>query len=86
MRELLDGARPEPGNVANAVESLGLTRRQLEVLRLLGDGKSARQISQELFRSEATVRNHIRAIKHALDVRSQLEAIARARKLGLFPE
>ncbi|QIN81335.1 GAF domain-containing protein [Rubrobacter tropicus] len=68
------------------VEGLNLTRRQLEVLRLLGDGKSARQISQELYRSEATVRNHIRAIKHALDARSQLEAVARARKLGLLSE
>lgn len=86
VRELLDGAKRKPSNAASAGEPLGLTRRQLEVLRLLGDGKSARQISQELFRSEATVRNHIRAIKHALDARSQLEAVARARKLGLFPE
>ena len=74
------------GNVRAVVEGLNLTRRQLEVLRLLGDGKSARQISQELYRSEATVRNHIRAIKHALDARSQLEAIARARKLGLLSD
>jgi GAF domain-containing protein/DNA-binding CsgD family transcriptional regulator len=75
-------AVPQPG----IVEDVNLTRRQLEVLRLLGDGKSARQISEELYRSEATVRNHIRAIKHALDARSQLEAIARARKLGLLSE
>lgn len=73
-------------SVLDVMEDLNLTRRQLEVLRLMGDGKSARQISQELYRSEATVRNHIRAIKHALDARSQLEAIARARKLGLLSE
>lgn len=71
-------------NVRTVVEGLNLTRRQLEVLRLLGEGMSARQISQELYRSEATVRNHIRAIKHALEARSQLEAVARARKLGLL--
>ena len=73
-------------SVLDVMEDLNLTRRQLEVLRLMGDGKSARQISQKLYRSEATVRNHIRAIKHALDARSQLEAIDRARKLGLLSE
>jgi len=73
---------PPPQPAADAPE---LTRRQKEVLDLMADGKPAREISRQLHLSEATVRNHIRAIKHALNSRSQLEAIARARKLGVLP-
>lgn len=62
-----------------------LTRRQFEVLGLMAEGMPAREIGSKLYLSEATVRNHIRAVKHALDARSQLEAIAQARKLGVLP-
>lgn len=85
VRELLDGTgrAPNAPPVPHA-DAPELTRRQAEVLDLLGEGRSARHIAAELHLSEATVRNHIRAVKHALDARSQLEAIARARKLGLL--
>lgn len=63
-----------------------LTRRQLEVLGLMAEGKIARQIGRHLSISEDTVRNHIRAIKYALDAGSQLEAIAQARRLGVLPK
>lgn len=63
-----------------------LTSRQLEVLNLLAGGKSAKEIGQQLYLSEATVRNHIRALLQSLGVHSQLEALARARKLGLLSE
>ena len=62
-----------------------LTRRQLEVLGLMAEGKTARQIGKHLHIAEDTVRNHIRAVKDALDASSQLEAIAQARKLGMLP-
>jgi DNA-binding NarL/FixJ family response regulator len=84
VRELL-GGRPSAPALPDA-DAPDLTRRQLEVLNLLGEGRSARQIAAGLHLSEATVRNHIRAVKHALDARSQLEAIARARKLGLLAD
>ena len=51
----------------------------------MAEGKPAREISRKLHLSEATVRNHVRSIKHALGARSQLEAIAQARKLGVLP-
>lgn len=85
VRELLDGRSPSAPPVPNP-EAPDLTRRQLEVLNLIAEGRSARRIASELHLSEATVRNHIRAVKHALDARSQLEAIARARKLGLLAD
>ena len=62
---------------------VGLTPRQREVLSLVADGYSARQIARRLGLAEPTVRNHIRAILVELRVHSQLAAVARARKLGL---
>ncbi len=56
-----------------------LTARQLEVLRLLGEGTRARGIAARLGLAEATVRNHIHAVLQELDAHSQLEAVHRAR-------
>ena len=61
-----------------------LTPRQLEVLKLLSEGKSAREIGRELYLSQATVRNHIRALLQALGAHSQLEVLAKARELGFL--
>lgn len=61
-----------------------LTPRQLEVLRMLSRGQSAAEIGRELYLSEKTVRNHISALLQALGAHSQLEALARAREVGLL--
>ena len=58
-----------------------LTPRQVEVLRLLEQGRSTKQIAAELHLSTETVRNHIRRIFQALGVHSRLEAVAAARHL-----
>jgi PAS domain S-box-containing protein len=55
-----------------------LTPRQAEVLRLLEQGKSTKQIAAELHLSTETVRNHIRNLLRALGVHSRLEAVAAA--------
>jgi len=59
-----------------------LTPRQLEVLKLLSEGKSAREIGRELYLSQATVRNHIRALLQAMGAHSQLEVLAKAGETG----
>jgi PAS domain S-box-containing protein len=56
-----------------------LTPRQVDVLRLLEQGRSTRQIAAELHLSTETVRNHIRRLFQALGVHSRLEAVAAAR-------
>jgi PAS domain S-box-containing protein len=56
-----------------------LTPRQVEVLRLLEQGRSTKQIAAELHLSTETVRNHIRRLFRALGVHSRLEAVAAAR-------
>jgi PAS domain S-box-containing protein len=61
-----------------------LTPRQLEVLQLLSEGKSVKEIGKELYISEATVRNHVRSLLQALGAHSQLEVLARAREVGIL--
>ena len=56
-----------------------LTPRQVEVLRLLEQGRSTRQIGEELHLATETVRTHVRRLFRALGVNSRLEAVAAAR-------
>jgi len=57
-----------------------LTPRQAEVLGLVEQGRSTKQIAEELHLSPETVRNHIRHLFRALGVHSRLEAVAIARQ------
>jgi DNA-binding transcriptional LysR family regulator/DNA-binding CsgD family transcriptional regulator len=61
-----------------------LTSRQLDVLRLLADGKSTREIATELRLSETTVRNHIAGLMSALGVHTRLQAVITAKRAGLL--
>jgi PAS domain S-box-containing protein len=56
-----------------------LTPRQVEVLHLLEQGRSTKQIAAELHLTTETVRNHIRRLFRALGVNSRLEAVAAVR-------
>ena len=60
-----------------------LTPRELEVLQLLGDGLSTRDIAARLFVSVSTVRNHVQNILAKLDVHSKLEAVTVAVRQGI---
>jgi predicted ATPase/DNA-binding NarL/FixJ family response regulator len=62
-----------------------LSERELEVLRLVADGLSNREIAQELVVTLGTVKKHINTIFGKLQVRSRIQAVARARELGLLP-
>ena len=57
-----------------------LTPRQAEVLHLLEQGRSTKQIAQELHLSTETVKNHVRNLLRALGVNSRLEAVAAVRR------
>jgi PAS domain S-box-containing protein len=61
-----------------------LTPRQLEVLQLLSEGKSVKEIGKELYLSKATVRNHVRSLLQTLGAHSQLEVLAKAREMGIL--
>ena len=67
-------------------EAAGLTRRQYEVLQLLGQGASTADIAAMLHLSTETVRNHIRHVFAALGAHSRLEAVAIAHRAGLLSD
>lgn len=61
-----------------------LTPREIEVLRMMAEGTSSRSIAAKLGISYTTVRTHIRSLGSKLGIHSKLEAIVRARELGLI--
>jgi two-component system NarL family response regulator len=61
-----------------------LTQREMDVLRLLSDGRSNRDIASQLFISENTVKNHVRNILEKLHLRSRMEAVVYAMRENLF--
>jgi DNA-binding CsgD family transcriptional regulator len=65
-------------------DGAGLSRRELEVVRLLSNGATNREIAEELVLSRRTVDMHVRNILRKLNCRSRVEAAKRAGELGLL--
>lgn len=74
-----------PSNIQIPTQPLiePLSERELEVLQLVADGLSNRDISQQLYLALSTVKGHNRNIYGKLGVQRRTEAVARARELGL---
>ena len=66
------------------VQLQSLTAREKDVLRLMAEGESSRSIAAALGISYTTVRTHIRSLGQKLGVHSKLEAIVKARELGII--
>ena len=61
-----------------------LSERELDVVRLLADGRSNREIAGRLFLAEGTVKNLVSGVLSKLQVRDRTQAALRAKELGLF--
>lgn len=68
-----------------AQASLGITERERQVLQLLADGRSNKEIAAELALSPNTVKTHVARLFEKLRVARRTEAIGLARELGLVP-
>ena len=68
-----------------AIEYLGLSPRELEVLGLLGEGLSNKEIAEKLFVSPNTVKSHLGNLYGKLEVSRRTQAIQKARELRLVP-
>ena len=68
----------------DAADRLGLTRREREVLALLADGRSNRQIGEQLYMAESTAGVHVSNILGKLGVTRRSEAAAVAHRMGMF--
>jgi DNA-binding CsgD family transcriptional regulator len=62
----------------------GLTRREIEVLRLVAEGQTDKEVAETLFISLNTAQNHVKSVREKLGVSSRNKAIVRAQKLGLL--
>jgi DNA-binding CsgD family transcriptional regulator len=69
---------------AERVGGPGLTRRELEVMRLVASGRTNREIARDLFVSTRTVDMHVRNILVKLRARSRTEAAHKANEAGLL--
>ena len=90
IRTIMDGRRiyaPELVDIAygDADETENpLTERESQVLGLIADGKTTKEIAGELYLTPGTVRNYISAILDKLGVGNRIEAISRFKEKGWF--
>jgi DNA-binding NarL/FixJ family response regulator len=77
------GAPEAPTPPPSPTGSLGMTRRETEVLSLVAEGRTNRQIGRELFITEKTASLHVSRILAKLGVATRGEAAAVAHRLGL---
>jgi DNA-binding NarL/FixJ family response regulator len=70
--------------LADRVRGETLSKREIEVLKLMAQGKSNKEIASTLFISEGTVKSHGKAIFAKMNVASRTEAVADAARRGLL--
>jgi PAS domain S-box-containing protein len=68
----------------SAVSQTYLTKRELEILSLVANGKTSMVIAEQLYISRATVDNHLQHILKKLKAHSRLEAVRRAERSGIL--
>lgn len=78
-------ATPTVGSVETHGAVEGLTPRQVEVLRLMGQGLSNKGICRRLNVAEGTVKLHVTAILRALNTSNRTQAVIEATRRGLIP-
>lgn len=70
---------------ASALQYLGVSEREYEVLELLAKGHSNKEIAERLFVSPNTVKTHLANLYGKLEVSRRTQAVQKARELRLIP-
>ncbi len=84
-RDLLNSLSPAAPSAETSTRSrAGLTRREIEVLRLVADGLNNQAIAERLFVSDHTIHRHLSNILNKLSVSSRAAAVAQAARRGLL--
>ena len=78
--------RPQITPAPNEALTAGLSNRELDVLMLLQERLTNKEIAQRLFISSETVKTHISKIYRKLNVNTRRQAVTTARRLNLLPE
>jgi len=78
-------AEQKPANINyNQLLKAGISKREADILLLIDEGLSNRQIADKLFISEHTIKKHISNIFQKLQVERRTEAIKKARELSII--
>lgn len=83
-REVLVPTTPFARN-EKRLQELAITKRELEILGLIAQGLSNREIAEKLFVSENTVKTHSSRLFDKLNARRRTQAVQRGKELGLIP-
>jgi DNA-binding CsgD family transcriptional regulator len=67
------------------LQQLAITKRELEILGLIAQGLSNREIAEKLFVSENTVKTHSSRLFDKLNARRRTQAVQKGKELGLIP-
>lgn len=67
------------------LKELGITQREHEILTLIAEGLSNREIGERLFVSENTVKTHSSRLFDKMSVNRRVQAVLKGRELGLIP-
>ena len=81
----LKSSEPSPARSSSLPADFGcqLSKRELEVVRLISTGMTNREIATKLFIAERTAEGHVERIRNKLDVRSRTEVAIWAARHGL---
>lgn len=79
-KETLNSGAADPDQLQN----LGISNREYEVLLLVAKGCSNKEIADQLFVTESTIKTHVSNILVKLDAKRRTEALVRARELKLI--
>ena len=92
LRWVKTGEAPAPAErplprieTADTLKLLGITPREYEILQLIAEGLSNREIGERLFVSENTVKTHSSRLFDKLNVNRRVQAVQKGRELGLVP-
>jgi len=69
----------------NQLKQLGITKRELEILELIAQGMSNREIAEKLFVSENTVKTHSSRLFDKLSAKRRTQAVQIGKEIGLIP-
>jgi NarL family two-component system response regulator LiaR len=83
-REIIVKSSPEFVLNERELSKLGLSKRELEVLQLMAQGLSNRQIGERLFVSLNTIKTHSSNVFEKLEVQRRTQAIEKAKRLSLI--
>ncbi|MFZ0129673.1 MAG: response regulator transcription factor, partial [Candidatus Dormiibacterota bacterium] len=81
-QRLMDRVRGDANSTAGAANPPVLNERQTQILRLISDGYSNKEIAKRVHLSENTVKSHVQDIFAKLDVRNRVEAAISAARQG----